>query len=560
MADKSIKAIRADEAGRMFGATGKGIIWAVLDTGIHRDHVHFKQHKNLILPSSLSHADFSSVDFRSANFSSVELTENSSEEALVDSHGHGTHVAGIICGEGSYEGAHQTGVAPMCTLLSLKVIDEGRKGDEEYSVLAALDWIRSANQAAGQPIIHGATIGLSFPQSVQNFACGRSPLCEAVNNLVESGLIVVAAAGNYGYREEDGRGQGAIWGGITDPGNAELAITVGATRSVLPRDYGPSFFSSRGPTLDGRLKPDLLAPGERVWSCSIEPEPVVRKRGKSTPKRKFELRSYRPDSGTSMAAAHVSGAIALLLSVRPELIGHPRQVKQLLLETATDLKRISWAQGHGLIDVEKLITAAQEPIELEPSIPPTKPTERQPILETSEQHAVLFEEGVPAVVARDGKTFVIALSFPGTHRKLVEGVGIRLRRQMPGLRKSNIFLDSYHEHALARADLDTFLQNIYAADSELLVIFLGGDYEKSEWCNLEWRVVRDLIKKRKAKDVMLLRLDEAKVPGVLSIDGYIDVRNWEDDMIAAAIIERLAFNRKEMEPPQRGSSSSRARR
>jgi hypothetical protein len=225
------------------------------------------------------------------------------------------------------------------------------------------------------------------------------------------------------------------------------------------------------------------------------------------------------------------------------LIGHPLQVKRLLMETATDLKRVPWAQGRGLLDVAKLMSTVQEPVESDLTTP-TRRSESQPVTAKTEERALLHEDQrIPATTATGGERFVIALSFPGTHRKLVESVALELRSQMPGLRRSNIFLDSYHSAELARPDFDTYLQNIYATDSELLVVFLGGDYEKSDWCRLEWRVVRDLIKTRRGHDVMLLRLDSAKIPGTLSIDGYVDVRDFEGDAIAVKIIERLHLNR-----------------
>lgn len=530
----ALNTIRADEATLTYRFAGEGIVWAVLDSGIHRNHVHFKDHNNLVLPSPLRHADFSTAD----------LNENSREEALIDSYGHGTHVAGIICGESWFENNHYLGVAPKCKVLSVKVTDESGLNIEK-NILSALSWIKSVNRSANKPIIHGLLVGLLLPQDVRNFACGLTPLCEAINDLVESGVVVVTGAGNFGYREDkDSGAQTPIWGGITDPGNAELAITVGSTHRRVPRDYGPSYFSSRGPTLDGRLKPDLLAPGERIDSCWVDPELPAAKRGKRTAKDSFGLQSYKMLNGTSMAAAFVSGAAALLLSARPELIGRPLQVKRLIMESATDLKRDPWAQGRGLLDVAKLISIAQDPADADLSTTPTRRTESQPILATNETQALLPEaQRVPAAVAVGGKTFVVALSFPGTHRKLVEDVGRELRSQMPSLRRSNVFLDSYHKPALARPGHDTYLQDIYAKDSELLVVFLGGDYEKSDWCKLEWRVVRELIKSRRDDEVMLLRLDAAPVSGLLSIDGYLDVENSEADEIAAKIIERLELNR-----------------
>ena len=123
---------------------------------------------------------------------------------------------------------------------------------------------------------------------------------------------------------------------ITDPGNAENVITVGSTHSNRPHSYGVSYFSSKGPTGDGRLKPDLVAPGEKIESTSIN--------------ETLETRD-----GTSMATPHVSGAAALLLAKHRELIGKPTRVKEILCATATDLKRERYFQGSGMLDVLRAI-------------------------------------------------------------------------------------------------------------------------------------------------------------------------------------------------------------
>ena len=126
---------------------------------------------------------------------------------------------------------------------------------------------------------------------------------------------------------------------ITDPGNGDSVITVGSTHSIWPHTYGVSFFSSRGPTGDGRLKPDLVAPGERIQST------VLRTSGSK------DNDEWAPESGTSMAAPHVSGAAAMLLARYEELIGQPRRVKTILCDSATDLGRERSFQGHGMLDV-----------------------------------------------------------------------------------------------------------------------------------------------------------------------------------------------------------------
>jgi serine protease AprX len=135
---------------------------------------------------------------------------------------------------------------------------------------------------------------------------------------------------------------------IYDPGNAEHAITIGSTHSTDPLRYGVSYFSAKGPTADGRLKPDLVAPGERVLSCA----PPSRSGDEAQVIRGAR---YVEDTGTGQAAAAVSGAIAALLSVRHHLIGKPHLVKQLLTSTAEDLNRDRYIQGYGLVNLMRAL-------------------------------------------------------------------------------------------------------------------------------------------------------------------------------------------------------------
>ena len=169
---------------------------------------------------------------------------------------------------------------------------------------------------------------------------------------MRSGVVVVVAAGNTGYgslQTASGMVQGALDLSINDPGNADLAITVGATHRDMPHVYGVSYFSSKGPTGDGRLKPDLVAPGERILSCAAGAAATEAAAQAGHPCQ------YLEDSGTSMAAPHVSGAIAAFLSVRREFIGQPDWVKRTFLETATDLGRDRHFQGRGLVDLMRAI-------------------------------------------------------------------------------------------------------------------------------------------------------------------------------------------------------------
>jgi subtilisin family serine protease len=137
---------------------------------------------------------------------------------------------------------------------------------------------------------------------------------------------------------------------INDPGNAALAITVGSTHRDAPHTFGVSYFSSKGPTGDGRLKPDLVAPGERITSCAS----TARCAQLGIPSAP-NVAMYVDDSGTSMAAPHVSGAIAAFLSIRREFIQRPEDVKRMFLDTATTLGRERYFEGHGLVDLMRAI-------------------------------------------------------------------------------------------------------------------------------------------------------------------------------------------------------------
>lgn len=254
---------------------------------------------------------------------------------------HGTHVAGILGADwrkdesDGYLKNDLRGVCPDIQLYDLRVLRDDGTGDE-FSLIAAMQFVRHLNAHSEKRTIHGVNLSISIKHNVKNYACGCTPVCEESERLVNAGLVVVAAAGNDGYLHYLTRGNKDLEGyssiSITDPGNSEAVITVGSTHRDKAHTYGISFFSSRGPTGDGRAKPDLVAPGEKI--VSLIPGGL-----KDTM------------DGTSMAAPHVSGAAALLLARYPELIGRPTRVKEILCATATDLGRERYFQGRGMVDI-----------------------------------------------------------------------------------------------------------------------------------------------------------------------------------------------------------------
>jgi serine protease AprX len=379
MTHRSFATVKADAARNAFSAFGRDIVWAVLDSGIDVNHPHFQIHKNLELPAPLRHCDFTTFG---------ELSEDESQQAaLIDQAGHGTHVAGIIAGElregiderlgqvrikatvnrknehGEVVHDHPeiraiSGMAPACKLISFKVLDERGKGPVS-NLIAACEQIQEINDNGRYIRIHGVNMSVGYDFEPSWFACGQSPLCVEVDRLVRSGVAVVVAAGNTGYGWNQSAFRGAVAAGmdltINDPGNAEGAITVGSTHRDMPHVYGVSYFSSKGPTGDGRLKPDLVAPGEKIISCQIGASAAPGGGSVGAAQANVTEALYKEDSGTSMAAPHVSGVIAAFLSIRREFVGQPDRVKEIFMTTATDLRRDRCFQGRGLVDLMRAI-------------------------------------------------------------------------------------------------------------------------------------------------------------------------------------------------------------
>lgn len=134
------------------------------------------------------------------------------------------------------------------------------------------------------------------------------------------------------------------------------------------------------------------------------------------------------------------------------------------------------------------------------------------------------------------KRFAVALSFPGEWRPRVEAIAAALAQ---GVGRARVLYDCYHEAEFARPNLDLHLQRLYHDETELNVVFLCKEYTEKEWCGLEWRAIRDLIKQRR-EDIMLLRFDDATVAGVYGIDGYIDIKDRAAQDVATSILERHA--------------------
>jgi subtilisin family serine protease len=385
--DRSAATVKADAAYRSYAASGEGICWAVIDSGIDAGHPHFGGPRNPAM-ETLTHR--SVIDLHRDFTGPSRPTKDTRDAALTDRYGHGTHVAGIIAGgwtdascDGGFrvyehvfvsdpdqeDGARVTttqpralgtnaqlrGIAPFCKLVSLKVLDDeglGRASD----VIRAMQYIRE--EVNGDPKllrIQGVNLSIGYEFDAEMFACGQSPLCLEVDRLVKTGVTVVVAAGNTGYGKVAALSRSAttsLSNSINDPGNSALAITVGATHRDAPHTYGVSYFSSKGPTGDGRLKPDLVAPGERITSCASGR--YLASRGGQIPD---EVPAYIDDTGTSMAAPHLSGAIAAFLSIRREFILRPEDVKRIFMENATPLGRDRYFEGRGLVDLMRAIQA-----------------------------------------------------------------------------------------------------------------------------------------------------------------------------------------------------------
>jgi serine protease AprX len=330
---------------------GTGVGVAVLDSGVDGEHNDLKDElrskRRVVL----------SLDFTGRG-------------SLDDPYGHGTHIAAIIAGDGSASaqvGRDYTGMAPNANVINFKVLDEYGRGYIS-NVVAAIDQAISLRNYFNIKVIN---LSLAAPP-VDSYV--NDPICKAVERATKAGIVVVAAAGNFGL-DSNGNGN-KVYGGITSPGISPLAITVGATNTFgtdVRSDDTVAPYSSRGPTMshttdpvtgqvvyDNLAKPDLVAPGTRIVAAersgnllvSYYPALHVDTGNVSNRSR------YMSMSGSSMATAVVSGAVALMLQANPGLT--PSQVKAILMYSAQIMDGPDlFEQGAGMLNVEGAVRLAK---------------------------------------------------------------------------------------------------------------------------------------------------------------------------------------------------------
>lgn len=273
------------------GFTGKGIGVCVLDTGIWAGHPDFGGRVRAF-------CDF--VDFRKTAY---------------DDNGHGTHVAGILAGDGVASKGKFKGIAPGCEIVALKVLDQLGNGSRD-TLLRAFEWVLENRELYTIRVVN-ISVGTTCRGE-----CDNRALVDGVDRLWDEGLVVVAAAGNQGPRP----------GSVTAPGSSRKVITVGSSDLLT----GKGAVSGRGPTQECICKPDIVTPGNKIISCSSETGKL-----------------YGIKSGTSMSTPVISGAAAMKLEQQPGLSNV--EIKQMLLESADDLGYPRNLQGWGKFNPERFM-------------------------------------------------------------------------------------------------------------------------------------------------------------------------------------------------------------
>ena len=317
--------------------TGRGIGVAVVDSGLE-------------MSSEFRYRVTGFYDFTKGGVDAVPA---------YDDYGHGTHVASLIGGSGalSYNSANK-GLAPNVRFIILKALDKNGAGYTS-DVIRAIDFAVDKRAALG---IHIINLSLGHPIAQP---AAMDPLVQAVERATRAGLIVVVAAGNMGIHPETGK---PGYAGITSPGNAPSAITVGAVKTldtVSRNDDRIPDYSSSGPTwYDAMVKPDLLAPGHNLVAAAAKQGSIY----SAYPKLRDADSDYIRLSGTSMATAVASGAIAQMLEAQQVAGSYdgpltPNAVKAALQYTALGIRNDQGVQydrlrkgagslnGKGAIDV-----------------------------------------------------------------------------------------------------------------------------------------------------------------------------------------------------------------
>ena len=328
--ERTAGTIGAEWVREQLGLDGSGVGIALIDSGVTAAH------DDLDADRIVHFADF--VNFRTAHY---------------DDYGHGTHVAGIIAGNGIDSHGARAGIAPAANLIVLKALDGAGFGYAS-NVIAALEYA-----IANREKYNIRVINLSVAAGVyESFT--RDPLTLAARRAVDAGIVVVAAAGNLG-RSALGKAQ---YGGIAAPGNAPWVLTVGASNHKGTSDRSDdevAGFSSRGPSaIDGSAKPDLVAPGVGIESIT-DPASVL---FAAHPNARLWgtvdtiSQPYLSLSGTSMSAPVVAAAVALMLEANPSLT--PNAVKAILQFTAEQRQGYdSRTQGAGFLNARGAVELAR---------------------------------------------------------------------------------------------------------------------------------------------------------------------------------------------------------
>ena len=324
------------------GFDGAGVGVAVLDSGItpwHDDLTYRGSNPAVKVVGSQRVSKF--VDFVNGRLTAY------------DDHGHGTHVSGIIAGNGYDTLGARAGIAPAANIVSLKVLD-GRAGGYISNVIAAFDWV-VANRVAYNIRVVNVSVGAAVTEYYET-----DPLTLAAKRVVDAGIVVVTAAGNLGKNPVTGKPQ---YGAITAPGNAPWVLTVGAYshEGTLQRNddkMGP--YSSRGPTaIDFVAKPDITATGTGIVSLS-SPGSLMYLTKASLLLKGSLLTANKPYlslTGTSMASPVVAGAVALMIQANPKLT--PNMAKAILQYTAQDYGYDALTQGGGFLNVKGAVDLAR---------------------------------------------------------------------------------------------------------------------------------------------------------------------------------------------------------